>query len=81
MFFIEFENENKNKNKIRNVKFDKIVNVILIPSRNEYNYLSHDLWYNSYELDKFKNEAIMEIKAYSYLKHITLKEAYLEIYQ
>ena len=77
MFFIGFEN----KNKIRKVKFYKIVDVILIPSRNEYNYLSHDLWYNSYELDKFKNEALLEIKAYSYLKHITLKEAYLKIYQ
>lgn len=54
------------------------VEVILIPSKDEY--IDLELWYDDDTLNKIKNEAIMEIRAYSYLKHISFLEARHQIY-
>lgn len=64
---------------IKKVSINKKVEVILIPKKEEYYDL--ELWYDDDTLDKIKNEAIMEIKAYSHLNHISFIEARYKIYE
>ena len=47
---------------------------------NSLQYIDLELWYDDDTLNRIKNEAIMEIKAYSYLKHISFLEARHLIY-
>ena len=63
---------------LKKVRICNKVEVILIPSKEEY--LDLELWYDDNTLNKIKNEAIMEIKAYSYMKHISYLEAKNQIY-
>ena len=77
MLFFESEINKKNKK----VHINKTVDVILIPSREELITYGDDLWHDCDELEKFKNEAIMELKCYANIKNITLREAQRTIYQ
>lgn len=59
-----------------NVKFNNNVNVILIPSRHEYETLNKDnIWYSIHQLEKIRNEFFNELDVISCIKNITRKEA------
>lgn len=64
---------------IKKVSINKKVEVMLIPKKEEYANL--ELWYDDDTLDKIKNEAIMEIKAYSQLNNLSFFEARHKIYE
>lgn len=74
MFFFEIKKQNKM------VYFNNIVDVVLIPSKEEYNDYFFDLWYNNNELQKFRKEAFIEANIYASLKNITIQEAISTIY-
>ena len=64
----------------KKVSIDTNSNIILIPTKEEITDDNDILWYNDDQLEKIKNEAITEIKAYSLLKNISFKKAAKEIY-
>lgn len=63
---------------IKKVSIDTNVNVILIPLKDEI--ITNDIWYDEIQLEKIKNEAICEIKAFSMIKNIPFEQAVKDIY-
>jgi hypothetical protein len=55
-FFLYFNSIHKKK-----VKFSNFVKIILIPTRTEYNNLSHFLWWNEEDYKLFKISAVNEL--------------------
>lgn len=66
----------------KKVTISNYIETILIPSKEEL--LDHssfdDYWWTDDQLEKIKNEALAEIKVFSYLENISMKQAVKEIY-
>mgnify|MGYP001132904145 CR=1 FL=1 len=80
MLFFEPEEDKKVQNN-KKVQINTKVNVILIPSKEEMNAYSDELWYKYDQYEQYKNEALMEIKCYAAVKNISIEEAYYTIYK
>lgn len=70
------------KSESKKVTISNYIETILIPSKEEL--LDHssfdDYWWTDDQLEKIKNEALAEIKVFSYLENISMKQAVKEIY-
>ena len=51
---------------VKKLKFNNIVNVILIPSKEEYSIIKDKLWWTNKECSKFKKESEIEIRVVLY---------------
>lgn len=69
------------QNKIKSVSFSKIVNVVLIPSRDEYIEDNYNLWWKEEELNHTKLLAVTELRAVMAMKNIPYKQAIKNLYQ
>jgi hypothetical protein len=77
MFFLD---ESHIKINIKKVRFEKIVNVILVPSRKEYIGICDDLWWKQYDFEKNRNLMRFEILTVAHLHNKSFKEASEIIY-
>ena len=70
-------------NNVKKIKFNNIVNVILVPSREEYSFLKDKLWWSSKECLRFKKESEIEIRivlsTYFYSKSEYINKNELEL--
>ena len=71
------------ENKIKSVTFNKIIDVILIPTRHEYieEELDYYIWWNAKDLYKMKLLAISELRTIMALQNISYNEAKNKLYQ
>ena len=69
------------QNKIKSVSFSKIVNVVLIPTRDEYIEDKYNLWWNEKELNHIKLLAVTELQTVMAMKNIPYKQAIKNLYQ
>ena len=69
------------QNKIKSVSFSKIVNVVLIPARDEYIEDNYNLWWKEEELNHTKLLAITELRAVMAIQNIPYKQAIENLYQ
>ena len=71
------------KNNIKSVTFNKIIDVILIPTRHEYieEELDYYIWWNAKDLDNMKLLAISELRTIMALQNISYEEAKNKLYQ
>lgn len=65
----------------RNLRFSSKVHVCLIPTRQDLNSVSKDVFWNTDDYQAFKREAVDELRTYLQLKGITAKEAIQALYQ
>lgn len=70
-FILNLQNDKKK------VRFDNIVEVMIIPSRIDYmnDKIINDIWYTIHELKIMKIAFRNELNVISHLKHINLNEA------
>ena len=54
----------------KKVKFDKIVKVILVPSKEEYNKYSNLIWYSNNECESIKKLAICDLRCYAKVQNL-----------
>lgn len=71
------------QNKIKSVSFSNIVNVILIPSRQEYfdAELDSQIWWSEDNLQHIKLLAVTELRAVMAMQNIPYKQAVKNLYQ
>jgi hypothetical protein len=71
------------QNKIKSVSFSKIVNVILIPSRQEYfdAELDSQMWWTEDNLQHTKLLAVTELRAVMAMQNIPYNQAIQNLYQ
>ena len=71
------------QNKIKSVSFSKIVNVVLIPSRQEYfdQELDSQMWWTEDNLQHTKLLAVTELRAVMAMQNIPYKQAIKNLYQ
>lgn len=71
------------QNKIKSVSFSKIVNVVLIPSRQEYfdAELDSEIWWTEDNLQHTKLLAVTELRAVMAMQNIPYKQAIKNLYQ
>jgi hypothetical protein len=76
-------NESFTSSSKKGVVFDESVQVILIPSRSEFERLSlcSSLWWSSCELRQFPIQAYQDIKKLAHDEDITLKDARKKLYE
>ena len=66
-------------NNNKRVKINNIVNVALVPCKDEFKN-KNDIWYDWKSLKRIQLEASMEIKAFAAFKNISYSQAIQEIY-
>tara|TARA_Y100000389_G_scaffold72434_1_gene69209 strand:- start:2448 stop:2651 length:204 start_codon:yes stop_codon:yes gene_type:complete len=67
---------------MKKIRFDTVVNVILIPSYKEYEIIDiNKLWYSSYYYTIERENALNEMKTYSITNNISLGDAYDQLYK
>lgn len=67
---------------MKKIRFDTVVNVILIPSYKDYEIIDiHKLWYSSYYYTIERENALNEMKTYSITNNISLGDAYDQLYK
>jgi hypothetical protein len=71
------------QNKIKSVSFSNIVNVVLIPSRQEYfdQELESQMWWTDDNLQHTKLLAVTELRAVMAIQNIPYKQAIENLYQ
>lgn len=71
------------QNKIKSVTFSNIVNIILIPSRQEYfdAELDSQIWWTEDNLQHTKLLAVTELRAVMAMQNIPYKQAIENLYQ
>lgn len=71
------------QNKIKSVSFSKIVNVVLIPSRQEYfdQELDSQMWWTDDNLQHTKLLAVTELRTVMAMQNIPYKQAIENLYQ
>ena len=60
---------------MKKVTIKKEVKVCLIPTREEYNELSDNLWWNNNDLKRFNIDYLTQIKVISTMKNIDFYQA------
>ena len=65
----------------KSVKFSTIVRVCLIPQREEFELIKHDVWWDKHNLETFRADACREL--YEFMKYCgcTMKEGMYLLYQ
>lgn len=67
--------------KKRNVSFNSLVRVCLVPSRCEYSPITNELYWRHDDYASFKQEAVTELRAYWKEHPSSIKEAITALYQ
>ena len=66
----------------KTVRFNNIVSVYLIPTRDEYiNEMENNLWWSDYDFNLFKLTAVSEIRTVMLIENISYSEAIANLYQ
>ena len=65
----------------RNVSFNSIVRVCLVPSRREYASMTTELYWGHEDYTHFKQDAVSELRDYWRLHQTSVKEAIAALYQ
>lgn len=67
---------------MKKIRFDTVVNVILIPSYKDYEIIDiHKMWYSSYYYTIERENALNEMKTHSITNNISLGDAYDQLYK
>lgn len=63
------------------ISFDSLMDVVLIPTREEYSRLSSELWWEKVDYSLFQQSAFSEIRLYATLYSLEFKKARSKLYQ
>lgn len=69
----------ENENYTNKVRFNNIVNTILVPAKSEYNEIKDSIWYNPQQISTMKLYMIADLKSYAICSNISPSEKFEEM--
>ena len=69
----------KNENYTSKVRFNNIVDTILVPTKSEYDEIKDSIWYNPQQINTMKLYMIADLKSYAISSNISPSEKFEEM--